>query len=931
PYATTNSALNDSIGGIRVYTYSIITNRALGKDFNRLASLKRQTGLDAGVIFIEDILSNPLVQNGDTISNINDDAGKLRQFLRYAAYETPLQYVLLGGKPPIVPIRYATIDYDYTDFDKLGENFDFKQVPADLYYSNLSRNWNIDGDKFYGELKEDSTDPQSSDIFNSYLYVGRLPCTTSHEVHNYIDKLEFYLLNPGKGNPNYLSSAYSHFSSEAQFYGGSLEEAACAPISRSFNDHTIYKQTEVVTARSIIQSLVAHKNGLIDYHGHSSPVEFQAIDVALHSWGMHMICAVDSVQMHGEPEDGNGLDNLDNFGYPNILYSISCEAAAFDAPNYCGYGYLKNKYGSQPCTLSESFLLGKNYGGVAFIGNSRDGWFRYSAILEARFFNAFLRGGKYGEIGGLFNASQRVSNSDGFDSFSHLGYKTLITRNLLGDPQLMLWRGIPEYVNECSVLRTDAHLQIKGAGENNYLNCEYVIVEPNGTVHRGPYSGLAVCRNISPNSSVSIIKDNQIPFICDLTMQNININNYQYVYARNAEFGSNVNSSSMSQTGNVKFQFGCEFILDASGDVSLHNGTIIQNGAKVKIMTPGTCTLDSVLIETGGTLEIHATKLIIAGKHEPSKQYLGKRILYGYDKYGLKDEPDIEVIDQTVSSKKVARNNGYKPMCEVGKEWRYVIKDISTFTHNRDEDTAFKYRIDGMTEFDNKQYYIVNAYTGDTTEPDNNMPYCWLREDADAKTVYVLPNRLYPEHVMLEQKTVAAFDSDEAILYSFENYDDNTIIREPGYGYLLVYSELEANDGIHRGYTTAKGNAASYEITSPYGCYESLGVIDRPESMDRWGEHPHGFVYDLFGEYYVPAGGPCHLPYLYAVTAPDGSEIYSCDRLRPDTGAIMRMKAENDEAEPEYYNLQGIHIQTPAPGTICIRRTGTSVEKVIMP
>lgn len=37
------------------------------------------------------------------------------------------------------------------------------------------------------------------------------------------------------------------------------------------------------------------------------------------------------------------------------------------------------------------------------------------------------------------------------------------------------------------------------------------------------------------------------------------------------------------------------------------------------------------------------------------------------------------------------------------------------------------------------------------------------------------------------------------------------------------------------------------------------------------------------------------------------------------------------DAEPEYYSLQGIRIQTPASGSIVIRRTGAKVEKIVMP
>lgn len=44
------------------------------------------------------------------ISGINDDAGKLRQFLS-DAYQNGCEYVLLGGDINILPIRYAYYNY----------------------------------------------------------------------------------------------------------------------------------------------------------------------------------------------------------------------------------------------------------------------------------------------------------------------------------------------------------------------------------------------------------------------------------------------------------------------------------------------------------------------------------------------------------------------------------------------------------------------------------------------------------------------------------------------------------------------------------------------------------------------------------------------------------------------------------------------------
>lgn len=79
--------------GIPFYEYCVITSQDLMPAFTRLIAWKREKGLNAGVICKDDILNNTYIVgdtvssyivNGDTVSFINDDAGKIRQYLQYA-------------------------------------------------------------------------------------------------------------------------------------------------------------------------------------------------------------------------------------------------------------------------------------------------------------------------------------------------------------------------------------------------------------------------------------------------------------------------------------------------------------------------------------------------------------------------------------------------------------------------------------------------------------------------------------------------------------------------------------------------------------------------------------------------------------------------------------------------------------------------------
>lgn len=275
----------------------------------------------------------------------------------------------------------------------------------------------------------------------------------------------------------------------------------------------------------------------------------------------------------------------------------------------------------------------------------------------------------------------------------------------------------------------------------------------------------------------------------------------------------------------------------------------------------------------------------------------------------------------------VARGEDYVPMLELGKEWRYTVHDCRSFTDVWNDDYEFKYRVDGTTEIDGKEYFIINEYADCPYEEERMRLYGYMREDLEAKEVYWRRN---PEagygHIGFWHEGYAVDDREhenENLLYAFGNYDDGHILRpDRTYGHErnLVYSEIEANDGKHRGYMQ--------EGDELFGCFEGIGLVQRPETIKFMS---YGQVIDLFGFYPVTTGGGAISPFLYAVVAPDGTEIFSIDKHRPGAG-LEKVEASNaEEAPAEYYNLQGMRIFNPAKGTVCIRRQGGLVTKVIIP
>jgi hypothetical protein len=54
------------------------------------------------------------------------------------------------------------------------------------------------------------------------------------------------------------------------------------------------------------------------------------------------------------------------------------------------------------------------------------------------------------------------------------------------------------------------------------------------------------------------------------------------------------------------FARGVNYEVEATGNVSLGSGLIVRNGATLKIMTPGTVTINGATVERGGKVIIEA-------------------------------------------------------------------------------------------------------------------------------------------------------------------------------------------------------------------------------------------------------------------------------------------------------------------------------------
>jgi len=120
----------------------------------------------------------------------DDIQAHIREFCKDAYQDWGTQYILIGGDGEWILPRQMSYEYEYN-------------VEADIYWSNLDKNFNADEDDFWGE-----EDDLGFDLYTE-LFIGRLTCDEPKDVSNWMSK-SFY----------YADSLEHIYLDNAAFYGG---------------------------------------------------------------------------------------------------------------------------------------------------------------------------------------------------------------------------------------------------------------------------------------------------------------------------------------------------------------------------------------------------------------------------------------------------------------------------------------------------------------------------------------------------------------------------------------------------------------------------------------------------------------------------------------------------------------------------------------
>ncbi|MCF8360699.1 MAG: hypothetical protein K9H26_18235, partial [Prolixibacteraceae bacterium] len=470
--------------------YVIITPSSLSSYFNDFIQWKRQKGIDIELITTQAISS---AYTKDTISDIYDEAGKIRQFL-CEAYKNGLEFALLGGDGSTVPFRYGwgsnlSADPDY-------------EIPTDLYFSDFEGDWKVDPDFRYGEPTDDDVD------YGAEILVGRLLCDAGVHITNWTDKVEWYEKNPGNGSTSYLRKAFYTQADQMQrddqandiinrFNGFFTTNTVFEEEYNGVPNHYSAESPQFPTGNDVV-SEICDGYGFVSWFNHGSPNNV-AVGTKLHnecgSNDKKKVTNFDNVQSYcGYIETDNGMEDIYCSSFPFVLYTLACVTTPYDTYNAV----------SPTDNLGARFTNQQGRCGVVYIGNTRDGRVSPSWCLQQDF-TELLEDGTYRL--GTAMANSKVSYSNHYLSLS---------QNLIGCPEIEIWSATPSQFSSAYITDGGSSVYVNTGGVNN---CTISIISGNdyGASYQMVYTGMsqATFYSVPANYIVTITKHNYIPEIFD--------------------------------------------------------------------------------------------------------------------------------------------------------------------------------------------------------------------------------------------------------------------------------------------------------------------------------------------------------------------------------------------------------------------------------
>jgi hypothetical protein len=383
------------------YDCLVITTSQFRPEFDTLVDYYRARGYETRVATLEHI---------DSVMSGPDQQERIRNFIIGEYEGHGIGYVLIGGDAPVVPYRgfycYVQSGGGYTDYG----------IPSDLYYSALDGSWNNDGDNMWAEPDEDDLYPE--------LAIGRLTFSDTAELHNMLHKTFSYQASPVTGELTKSVLAGEHLWSNPETWGSDYLRLLIGfhsdngystqgipgnhPIDSLFDENSYWSKYDLMNEINSGQPWVHHVgHANYDYNMKMTNSDITNSNFASTNGTTHNYC---------------------------IVYSHGCNCGGYDFTD---------------CIAER--MVGIDNFAVAFVGNSRFGWFNEgttdgpSQHLHREFLDAVYRDS-------IFHAGAALTRSKAETApFVEAGGQwepgairwCFYDNYLLGDPLMAMWTREP--------------------------------------------------------------------------------------------------------------------------------------------------------------------------------------------------------------------------------------------------------------------------------------------------------------------------------------------------------------------------------------------------------------------------------------------------------------------------------------------------------
>lgn len=242
--------------------------------------------------------------------------------------------------------------------------------------------------------------------------------------------------------------------------------------------------------------------------------------------------------------------------------------------------------------------------------------------------------------------------------------------------------------------------------------------------------------------------------------------------------------------------------------------------------------------------EIHADTIIINSLN--NDWIKGELRRFKYDKY--------ESSENLALRSPRPSNSEYVAMLAPGKCWRHCIHSDMHQSHD------WTLKIDGEVEIDGMKWFVMNSYTDGIADGDG--PICYLREDIEARKVWVKPLDSFSY-----ASRIPSFSQRDTV-YSLYDFND----------YAATLSALSNGIDTHlSGFTEGEVNGFSGQVGQNLAVAQSIGLVPMGITMENAFDECHASSF-LGLPAYIDAIDPCY-PYLYAVEDSLGQRIFEAKPL----------------------------------------------------